>query len=248
MARAVVPRVEQQRLLDAVLSRISEANGALAPGIVFDLDGTLIDNRPRTIAILRELAERWRTLRPTLCQTLLGLRPEALDYLVETSLGAVGVEDPEVVAEVLAFWNDRFFYDHHIRHDTALPGSVQFVRDCHEAGATVSYFTGRDLPNMALGTLASLRDLGYPIGVPGTELVLKPNFEMSDADFKRQLTPELGRRGLLLAAFDNEPGNCNIFKELFPSCDVFLLDTQHHPSAPALMGGVSIISDFERGA
>ncbi len=243
-----VSREEQTRLLGAVLERVRATDGARAPVAVFDLDGTLVDNRPRTSAIMHELAEKWSTSRPREADLLRGIRYENLDYLLEGNLRGVGVTDDALVAEAIEYWRSRFFFDDCMRHDIALKGALPFVKACHEAGAIVAYFTGRDLPNMALGTLASLRDLGFPIGVPGTELVLKPNAEMSDAEFKRELTPKLGRRGVLTAAFDNEPGNCNIFRELFPTTDVFLVHTQHHPDAPPLSSDIQVISDFETGA
>jgi hypothetical protein len=176
---------------------------------------------------------------------LRAIRYQDLDYLLEGNLRSAGITDLELITEVIEYWRSRFFFDDCQRHDIPLAGALTFVRACHDAGAIVVYFTGRDLPNMALGTLASLRDLGFPIGVPGTELVLKPDAEISDAEFKRDLTPKLGRRGVLTAAFDNEPGNCNIFKELFPNLDVFLVHTQHHPDAPALASGIHVISSFE---
>lgn len=238
-----VSRAEQVRLLAAVLERVARERSECAPVVVFDLDGTLVDNRPRTCAIMRELAERWQPERPDAASALRALRPDQLDYLLEDVLVRLALP-AAWVKEALEFWQGRFFFDHHLRHDRALAGALEFTRACRDAGATVVYFTGRDLPNMALGTLASLRDLGFPIGVPGTELVLKPHFETSDSEFKRQVTPELRRCGVPVAAFDNEPGNCNIFKEAFPSCNVFLLDTQHHPSAPPLARDIEVISDF----
>jgi hypothetical protein len=80
--------------------------------------------------------------------------------------------------------------------------------------------------------------------VPGTELVLKSDASISDDEFKRAITPLLHRSGVVTAAFDNEPGNCNIFKQLFPETDVFLVDTQHYPGAPELAAGVHVIGDF----
>jgi hypothetical protein len=245
---ALPPRVsrdEQARLLDAVLQRVRATDGERAPVVVFDLDGTLVDNRPRTSAILHELAEMWQLKHEKEAALLRAIRYQDLDYLLEGNLRSAGIIDLELITEVIEYWRSRFFFDDCQRHDIPLAGALTFVRACHDAGAIVVYFTGRDLPNMALGTLASLRDLGFPIGVPGTELVLKPDAEISDAEFKRDLTPKLGRRGVLTAAFDNEPGNCNIFKELFPNLDVFLVHTQHHPDAPALASGIHVISSFE---
>jgi hypothetical protein len=238
---------QQARLLSGLIERIREAEKRFTPLVVLDLDGTLVDNRPRTCAILHELAEHWADTHPHHSERLKQARYEALEYLLADNLRLLGIEEDETIALALDFWKQRFFYDERLRHDIALDGSVEFARACYDAGATLVYFTGRDLPNMALGTLASLRDLGFPIGIPGTELVLKPSAELSDEIFKREVTPLMRRSGVVTAAFDNEPGNCNIFKELFPETDVFMLDTQHFPGAPPLDPRVHVIGDFSLG-
>jgi hypothetical protein len=235
---------EQSARLSAVIERVRVANKSRSPLIVLDLDGTLLDNRPRTAAILHELADRWSETRPELAHLLRQARHDALDYLLSDNLRLLGVEDESHHAEALEYWKSRFFFDDLLHHDVPVVGAVEFTKACYDAGATLVYFTGRDLPNMALGTYASLRDNGFPIGVPGTELVLKPDAEMSDEEFKRSVTPMLHRSGVVTAAFDNEPGNCNIFKELFPETDVFLVDTQHFPGAPELDPRIYVVGDF----
>jgi hypothetical protein len=97
---------------------------------------------------------------------------------------------------------------------------------------------------MGLGSFRSLRDLGFPIGVPGTELVLKPDANMPDEAFKRLEAPKLARVGRVVAAFDNEPANCNTILAVNPGSDGVLLDTQHLPGAPPLDPGVRVVADF----
>jgi hypothetical protein len=97
---------------------------------------------------------------------------------------------------------------------------------------------------MGIGTFRSLRDLGFPIGMPGTELVCKPDFNMPDEAFKRLEAPKLSRVGRVIAAFDNEPANCNVFLEQNPESESVFVDTQHLPGAPPLDPRVAIIDDF----
>ena len=99
---------------------------------------------------------------------------------------------------------------------------------------------------MGIGSFRSLRDHGFPIGVPGTELVLKPDAAMADEAFKRLEAPKLARVGAIIASFDNEPGNCNTILEQNPTCESILVDTQHLPGAPPLHPGVQVIADFRR--
>ena len=63
------------------------------PVVVFDLDGTLFDNRPRTRVILNELAEKWHAAHPEHAKRLARLRQEEMAYLLADTLERVGVTD-----------------------------------------------------------------------------------------------------------------------------------------------------------
>lgn len=227
-------------------SRHDPASGKPPPVLVFDLDGTLMDNRPRSAAILHEIAGLWESRHPELSQKLRAASSDSLAYLLTDSLKLLGITALELVAEAEEYWKSRFFRDEHLVHDVAIEGSVSFARDCYAEGATLVYLTGRDLPHMSVGTFRSLRDLGFPIGVAGTEVILKPNAEMPDERFKREIAPKLRRIGHVVAAFDNEPGNCNVFLEAYPDCASVLVDTQHMPGAPPILEGVHVVAEFTR--
>src|SRR6202000_922017 len=92
-------------------------------------------------------------------------KAENIAYMLKESLKVLGVEHPELLTRAEAFWRERFFTDQYLKHDIAVPGAVDFAKACYAAGATLVYFTGRDLPLMSLGSFQSLRDLGFPIGV-----------------------------------------------------------------------------------
>src|SRR5262249_50736290 len=160
---------------------------------------------------LHELAVHWRASHPEAADACARAHPDDIGYGFVENLRRLGVTSPALHEEGFAFWKARFFADPHVKHDVEVQGARDYVRACHDAGAIVVYLTGRDLPNMALGSFASLRDLGFPIGVVGAELVVKPRFEMPDADFKREVAPQLDRLGRVLAVFDNEPVNVNLF-------------------------------------
>src|SRR5580698_1445552 len=175
----------RRALFERILGRCERRWGGAPPVVVFDLDGTLFDNRPRTCAILHELAAEWEGKEPQIAARLRSVQVADLAYFVSDSLGRFGITREDLVSEAMTFWRARFFADAHLRHDVEVPGAAAFARACYDRGATLVYLTGRDLPMMGLGTFASLRDVGFPIGVAGAELVLKPRFEMPDAEFKR---------------------------------------------------------------
>src|SRR5262249_47328559 len=221
--------------------------GEAPPVVVFDLDGTLMDNRPRTAVILQELASELRREAHSAAEALEAARAEHLAYLLGDSLRRLGVTHPEMVDRAETFWRERFFSDAYLKHDIAIEGAVELARACYDAGATLVYFTGRDLPYMSLGSFQSLRDLGFPIGVVGTELVCKPDAKIPDEAFKRDEAPMLARIGKVVAAFDNEPGNCNAFADVCRDADVVFVDTQHLPGAPPLAAGVHVVRDLVMG-
>ena len=236
----------QTGLLRGIVERIAQMarKGPRTPIVVFDLDGTVHDNRPRSAAILQELADDWATRFPDAADKARRATPTALAYLFQDTLQRLGVEDPELVGHAVSFWKERFFRDPYLRHDLEVPGAAAFARAAHEAGATVVYLTGRDMPNMSAGSWDSLRSLGFPIGVVGTELVCKPHFDIPDETYKREVAPTFGRLGEVVAAFDNEPANCNVFLRAHPSCTSVLIDTQHIPGAPPLDAGIVCLENF----
>lgn len=237
-----LPPADRRRLLADILERA----GKMAPRravVVFDLDGTLMDNRPRTVAILQELAEHWRPHRPSMAELLARARTESVAYGLVENLRELGVEDEHEHA--FDFWKERFFSDPYMKHDVEVPGAVAYARRLYEAGANLVYLTGRDLPGMSLGTFASLRDLGFPIGMVGTELVTKPDFDTPDTAFKQNVADALTRVGDVLAVFDNEPANCNLLLEAHPSCFSVFVDTLYAPDPPPLREEVYVIDSFE---
>jgi hypothetical protein len=49
----------------------------------------------------------------------------------------------------------------------------------------------------------------------------------------------------VVAAFDNEPANVNIFLDAYPACDGVFLDTQYAPDPPPLDPRAQVIHTFD---
>jgi len=214
------------------------------PLVVFDLDGTLFDNRPRTLQILMEYADEVGDGYPDVADCLTPLTTESIRYLLSDTLKECGLTHAEVVRDVTHFWRDRFLSDEYVGFDVPQEGAAEYVNACYEAGANVIYLTGRDITGMLLGTVASLRDNGFPLGIAGVELVLKPDAGLGDEAFKRSVLPTLARSGEVVGVFDNEPANCNIAIAEYPDAEVALLETQKVPGAPECAEGVQHVTDF----
>lgn len=210
----VIP-VEQREVDPSVLSRVLHmAKQASARDIVvFDLDSTLLDNRPRETRIVREFGKLARI--PELERCL----PEYLvDWSLTRAMIACGLPKERAEAldpEVRQFWKERFFTSEYCADDTAIEGAVAFVQQLLKTPVQIVYCTGRHQA-MVEGTLQSFEREGFPL--PDNRrihLVVKPTFEMDDDDFKQQIYTTLNQLGRVIAVFDNEPSHINGYHRVF---------------------------------
>lgn len=235
--------MDQSNVLARILETI-ETHRAERPVVLFDLDGTLYDNRPRTLRILHAYAAQLPREHACDAEKLRALTSADLHYRLDETLAPRGIS-PAVIEGAKAAWRVRFFTDAACADDVPVAGAVSYVRRCWDLGATVVYLTGRDIPGMLLGTSRTLRDDGFPIAVPRVELVMKPSFDEGDTVFKQRLLASLSELGRVVASFDNEPANCNLFHQRWPQAFTVLLDTQRAPGAPLLEPACFTVSSFE---
>ncbi|MDR0967069.1 MAG: haloacid dehalogenase-like hydrolase [Myxococcales bacterium] len=232
-----------QRILDRIQAKTSRQSSSLA---IFDLDGTLFDNRPRTAYILRQIADQFEAELPQLVQAVDGHVLQDLSliqYGPLATLDLLGVTDERERELVTEQWAKRFFTDEYQRFDLPLPGAKSFVSQVYEAGATVIYLTGRDV-GMLVGLTETLRMCGFPVGVVGTMTMTKKDFNEDDGIFKESVAAYLDRLGEVVAIFENEPANSNLLQKLFPGAVSMFLLTQHRNDAPPLADGIVRIRDF----
>ena len=241
------PLPPQVEFLERVLSHVSPATTGRAPVVVFDLDGTLVDNRARTCRILHEYADTVRDSFPSLAEALGTLAPDGVSYMLADTLHGCGITRVDAIQDITRFWRDRFFSEAYLPLDETLPGAVSYVRACHQAGATVVYFSSRDVSRLLGPTLDGLRDRGFPVGVAGVELLFNPDATLPDEAFKRVAMSSLTRIGRPVALFDNEPANCNVARQHYPDALVGWVQTQHVPGSPAVVEGIGTLRDFRRG-
>ncbi|MBN4077365.1 hypothetical protein JYT19_00470 [Sulfobacillus acidophilus] len=212
------------------------------PVVVFDLDSTIFDNSPRMVHIFREFAKE--NLHLDLENGFKKLNNRKFPYGVEEILAFLGVKKNDDILRGKKFWKERFFTNEYQKHDKPALGSVEFINEIFDLGATVVYLTGRDVPQMLLGCTASLLNNGFPVGKPRTVTLLKPYFELADEIFKEQALDFVANLGNVVATFDNEPANCNLFYHKWPDAKHFWLDTNHSNNAPALKNGIDDLCHF----
>jgi hypothetical protein len=196
------------------------------PVAVLDVDLTLVENAPRTRALLADFC---RARCPELLQRVPHL---PLAFSITRNGAALGLPD-DLLAELPAFWFSTFFDPAYLAHDVLLEGAREAVDTLRSAGVTIVYLTARPA---ALGpaTAASFAALGLPLGVAGTALVTKEDPRASDSAFKRGAFAWISRLGQPVLVADNEPGHVNAMADAFPEALAVHVATRHSEPAPPL--------------
>lgn len=219
--------------LHEVLARIDQAlTEDVLPLVVFDLDSTLFSTGPRNLHILQEFMREHVSRHPALEAALAQIGLEDMGWNIHESLKQRGIGDEQLWSELRRFWFDRFFTDEYLAHDTAVRGAPAFVTACHTRGALIYYLTGRHVGGMEIGSVRALTSRGFPFWRGRCVLHLKPSFEMGDRAFKDDAVADIrSYKGRVVATFENEPGNANMFARAFPAALNFLMLTVHSPNA-----------------
>jgi len=237
----------QPEVLEHVLHHVQEVSSeGQKPILVFDLDDTLINTRYRTQRILQEMATDlplgekfpWETQLLKTCQ------PENLLYELEDTLKGIGIADGRFISEATLFWAARYFSSSYVAQDLPIQAAVNYVRKAHQLGATIVYLTGRDTPRMGIGTSYNLKHLGFPIEVERTHLIMKPKKEMDDLEFKKSLLDQITHMGVVVAGYENEPANINLFRNAWPRASMIFVDSIHSKKPDVPANDVIWIKDF----
>ncbi len=233
---------EPREVLDGILAR-ARALGERAV-LIFDLDSTLFDNRPRQVVILREFGLA-RGLPALAANTLQHWRS---GWDIPGAMRAVGLSAEEVEAlssEFKEFWRQRFFSSDYCDHDTEIVGASAFLREVQGPGATLVYLTGRH-EEMRAGTVRAMKRSGMPTPERRVHLMMKPSLREDDDAFKSLAHRHVRDLGTVVAAFDNEPTHANGFRRSFPEARVVHLATDHSGRPVPLLEGIVSIPHFGR--
>jgi hypothetical protein len=235
---------DQAAILLAALARVRAAGPSAVA--VFDLDSTLLDNRPRQAAILRDYGEEAGL------PALRAARPEHFaSWDLARALERAGLGRAEArrhAGPFRDFWEERFFTSRYCRLDVPIPGAPEFARAVHAAGARIVYVTGRPA-TMRTGTLEVLRAFRFPLPLPATRgdgaavtLLMKPGEALRDDAWKAVARYIVEGRGTPVLVLDNEPAHLNAYARAWPAALAIHLDTDHsdrpeevEPSIPSVL-------------
>jgi beta-phosphoglucomutase-like phosphatase (HAD superfamily) len=240
IASARNPLLYDPTVLGRVLARVRAEPGSV---VVFDLDSTVLDNKPRQARILREFGAAHGIAKLT------ALRNEHwVDWSITRAMANAGLDADEVARwgeAAKQFWRERFFTSEYCRDDEPIAGAHDYLAAVAAAGAVIAYCTGRHEP-MRAGTVENFARLGYPVPGARVQLLMKPVFELSDDDWKLEAFARLEQLGAVVAVFDNEPTHVNGYRAGFPHATVVHLATDDSGRPVQLAEGVVSIKDFRR--
>ena len=209
-------------VLERVIDACEKTRGAGV--VVFDLDSTLLDNRPRQAQILREFGVAAKVA------VLESAEPgHWTSWDIRDAMQAAGMKGADIDAHAEAaktFWRERFFTSHYAEVDDAVSGAQAYVARLVTTGVHIVYVTGRH-EDMRNGSVVAFRRLGFPVPGPGVQLLMKPTFEQSDDAWKEEAYARLRQIGRVVAAFDNEPTHINGYERAFPEAICVHLATDH---------------------
>ncbi|MBS1150166.1 MAG: hypothetical protein H6Q89_1864 [Myxococcaceae bacterium] len=229
-----------KKQLNGVLER---ARAAGEKGLlVFDLDSTVFDNRPRQSRILREYGAA-RGLK-----VLEGCQPSHWNsgWDLKAAMLSCGLSAEladQHYSDAKSYWGARFFTSEYCVDDIEVPGAPQYLQAAHDTGAQVVYVTGRH-EEMRVGSVKCMEKCRMPL--PGNRvcLVMKPTLRESDDAYKVQAHAQLAKMGTVIAAFDNEPTHANDYAKKFVDATVIHLATDHSGRPVELLSRIISVPDL----
>lgn len=217
-------------------------NGAPSSIAVFDLDSTLLNNRPRQAKILREYggdrgieqladarAEHWSSWSFKPAMLAAGLSNDRVEQIAD---------------DFKAYWEQRFFTSEYCAIDTPIAGAPRYLDAVAATGARLCYVTGRH-EGMRRGTEQCFENSGFPLpDGDRVRLMMKPDLVQTDDDFKAQSHAQLKLLGSLAVAFDNEPTHINDYHSAFADALLVHLATDHSSRPVFVADGIPSVADF----
>lgn len=224
----------------------------LLPIVVFDLDDTLFSTARRNLIIIQNFAADQGDEFPDFAKVAANLKPSDMNWSVSYALTQAGLDpNSSSMKPFIAYWGNTFFTDDYASIDLPNPGAVDFANACYDAGAMLFYLTGRHIGDpglkngMGLGTALDMTNRGFPYWKGRCELKLKKVKTQTDVDYKGEALAEINSlKGKVVATFDNEPGNSNLYLQHYPDAMNFWVKTTWNPNDKVSTDGLFVIPDF----
>lgn len=226
--------MKQNFKLSTFLQSLNETPKKTA--VVFDLDSTLFNVSPRTQHILETISDHPFFVEnfPEEVQHLKNVKVVQTDWGIRTAIERSGLKATLGFFErVREYWMKHFFSSDFLMIDEPYEGAVEFVNALFKCGVPVYYLTGRDIDRMGRGTHEVLNKRGFPHNEHFDNVYMKPDQEMNDAEFKRDILKRMATEFEQIYFFENEPVIIHLIREQVPSINIIFVDTIHSGRAAA---------------
>ncbi|MFO0746515.1 MAG: hypothetical protein U1F43_12695 [Myxococcota bacterium] len=202
--------------------------------VVFDLDNTIFDTRPRTLAVARafdaERGSHWFDR--------LGPGDVRHDGRATASQAALGPVPPDVVDAFASYWEDAFWRPESFAADLPIACMVAWARAARAVGAELRFLTGRIAALHAV-SLAALERIG--LGVPAPALACKPDLATRTAPWKCAVLAEWAREAAIgWFVTEGRRDTARVQAEL-PAMPCVLLDCSFESPAHAIAAGTPVL-------
>lgn len=233
----------QPEILPHILKQVRKSE---KPVVLFDIDDTLTDTRDRTLSILQEFISEPEIIEEYSSEvdTMKDLSLKSVFFEVEDTFDFLKINNPEFRKTAKEYWLKRFFSNEYVSIDREIPGAKDYLNELQSEGAKIVYLTGRDEPRMKQGTIAGLRRNGFPLD-SHTRLLMKPNKELPDLEYKKKAFEEVAAMGEVIAVFENEPANINAMHAYFTHATAVFVDTQHSKKPIVPENGIVWIGNYK---
>jgi len=165
--------------------------------LVFDLDNTIVDTRPRTVAAVREFAQS-RSLDRTTRARLAAVSKDDVGYDARETAAKLGLSRLQA-QRFERMWNRRFWDPKSFALDEPVGNVIELIKTAK--GKDVVFLSGRYESYMA-ATVAQLERLGLPTH----NVILKPPGEATSA-FKARVMRRLAGNGAKTVFVDDSARN-----------------------------------------
>ena len=201
---------------------------------IFDLDSTLFNVTKRSQEIVRALSDNKDFCKsfPKEAQLLQSITVHHDEWGIKDAVLRLGIRNANAQKAIKKYWSHYFFSNEFLTYDVPYPGAPEFVSDLHQRGAEIVYLTGRDQNHMKEGTIESLTHWKFPIQIENSKLLMKPDKDIKDHEYKKdaienllEYRPKLTFDSTWL--FENEPANISAIESKFPELKVVFMDSVH---------------------
>ncbi len=210
------PTTTRARKLRHKLRRAPKKNAHIAKllrkatTLALDLDNTVVDTRPRTVAAVKRFARKYRGRLPRgMRAKLLRINKDQVGYDWRETVDKLAIPSP-AQGSFERTWMSVFWNPKSLKLDVPVPTTMALIREAQKSGKRIVFVTGRRIDTFQAATVKQLQKLGL-INKDTSNLFLKPGG--NTAAFKTQLIKSWVGRGERVMLIDDSTANLKVLEK-----------------------------------